>query len=568
MTYLIVAGAGLGHATPSKGLADPPPPDPRSGLVTHPTPSVTQRSHAEGALAQLRNKHASFKRISDTQTARFVDLMKKEQLGLTVYVAENSILKDLNDKVLHDYDLVTTLCNVHKAIVHRLVMKDPQLRPLIAGQYHDFKGVAFAFRSESAATRLAVRKLHRKAGDIFAKILARTSIRDKISGKRGISGDPRHWYGGGIGSTYDQAGAAARLSRSRYRPHKRAVIFEFSRVERLLDAREAHTERLRSRLSQLDKRLLVELPGRNNYTLNVGLVDIVRKAHTVSGGLNKYIAHIKTRISRRFGGAQVSPNQVFLIRDYFAVVDSFSAKLLVKKRVEIDLGQAQHNVLSIDLKGQGARNHFETQVSLFESRLQGARVALKATRVGEDRATAEMLRAATHIDNVIAATYGAPSVDDAASGLTGDDKRYASPRKVKAKDRKLYVSGLQGYDRAGMFRSTDVALHYADTGRRVPAEQRSALVNDAEGVLKAMDTRLEGTKAGSDLSHALLHLRLYPREKAPNQVALSVVGEVKDSTMAALGRKLKLSVPKELAVRGRIERVSKVRVRHPAKAQR
>ena len=550
------------------GLATPPSPEAESGVADRrrdpfphrelAPPETRARRHL--ATKALRARYGSFGAITPADNERFIALSRHQSPGLTVYLSENAVLKELNDKVIGDYDLVTALCNAHKSIVHELIMADPTLRAALVAPYHDFKGIAFAFRGDSFALRRALRLVHRQAGESFAELVRHTAVSDLLADWRGIAGDPRHFHAGGIGTSYDEAGAAARLVRTRYASHKRAGILEFQRVEPWLDANLKRVEQLRQAVtSRVDRRLLKRIPGSLAYTLDVDAVDILRKARSVRGGLASYLTHVRIRLSQTYGvGLQLQMSDLLLLRDYFATTDGFSAGLLLAKRVEIDLSGAQHNILSLDFKGQGARNHFETQVGLYRARNSGARAALKEARAAEARATVAMDRVASGVDGVLGNVYPESTRDDdLASGRTGDDKRYATQRGVRASDRRNYLSGLATRDFAAMLRSTDVSLSFADSGAAVPPAERAVLVNTAEGVLKKMEGALEGPQAKPELKAALLHLRLYPQSDGHHQLALSVGGKLSPQSLALLGRSLAAALPAQLKLRGRIEQAER-----------
>lgn len=580
------------------------------------------------AIARLRERH---RQLSPHVNALFLELnpifvraarrpatrpsRRGRRLGPQLcYVAENAVLKELNDRLFDgDKEAVDAVCGHYKMLLLAEVAKDAELgRHLLAvnelragttgdkrvpesaqlaafrpenlrrggALYADWKQLQLVFAGDSAELRERITALHRKVATAFEKEVAPALFADR--GPRGIAANPRAWFMGGLGRDPDRASAAARVARTRFddqaptpqivqyealprareAPPSEPAVATLTRAVREVEALRRAAERqllpLERALARARKarepedlsgqrvpHLLVAAGGqRGEQMLSRELVELIRTTgrpdlepseapgHGRYEARDAYLEDLARLARRAFGFGDETSEETLreamrAAHAYASHVDTyFAPAIFVARRLPLDKSDAEHGLISVDLRGQGARNHLETQRALFQARRGGADRAIAAARAGERVATRKLGRAKEVFDVAVRASleHGA---ERAAGALrfSGDDGVYV-PRKPLEEPEKMALLRRLAIDHpeaTAAFRVTFIPPDVSEGTPGAPAERNVVLGRRAalaETVEKTLRRRMLRAGASSDdLAGSLLGIDLEPD---PNSQAFRV----------------------------------------------
>ncbi len=293
--------------------------------------------------------------------------------GLTVfYDTENSVMKHLNDHVLKDKSLVTSITNLNKQMMMRelklLRARNPGLEVL---PYSDFKSFRYAFKGKLPID------LDRQVQGAFQRANASFAAEVKKLNLVRATDHPETWFKAGLAATADEASAAARISRDM--PQATGVAAFSSPHVQAAAARHA-TDVIETRAAVVANPRLAPLlesrggglvPGRDVYGLARKFKDPEKLAEA---------------LRTRYPAATLSTSDAASLQTYFSNVDRFSAALHVERRVIVNLDQAKFGGFTADLRNVGPQN-----LSDLTEGLNGATKAsdmIARARISEQRMTA------------------------------------------------------------------------------------------------------------------------------------------------------------------------------------
>ena len=313
------------------------------------------------------------------KVANEIDQSEKVQRQFYV-VSENAILKELNDTILTDKSLVTSLDNFTKITIRELLNSDkfPLLKShFLSGTldiYHDFKSLKLRFDgNQSKELETEINHIFDLTSVALQKKVDELGLKPLSLESRGLGKTPENWYLIGTGNTHDQASASARVARSRFRstpPKKSEEIKQASRWIGPVPFHDAKTVFQRT-FGEIKKSFVAfsdsyHLPGRDRlFELedgfpaipNIDLVAILRK----NKGTNyeNKIENLRKDI-REFFKVDITKNEALALESFYQDIDRFSPSLLIKERVTLDYAKkAKAHVLSFDVQKQGAYNNYE-----------------------------------------------------------------------------------------------------------------------------------------------------------------------------------------------------------------
>jgi hypothetical protein len=485
---------------------------------------------------QYQQRHRVFTAIDSADNRAFIRAANEARPGEVVFWTENTVLKQLNDTVFDNKPMVTAMSNHYKEILFRRVQANPYLRSRLIGRYSDFKSTGFRFRDAGPELEAQMRQVYDETAREFAQAIDGTPMAELVRGHRGISGDPASWHLAGMGSTVDEAGAAARTARS-FHTAGGTRMESFTQVEGLLTERATRVERYRSVLaSEIPADSGIMVPARTGsrpLVLSEPAIELLRKVD--ARDLDGYVAQVQEKFRRRFG-VNLSRETVIHMRDYYTMADGFSSGLLQESRTVIDLGSANHGIVSVDFAGQGARNLNETMAGLAEAPGDG-RAGVRQARAAEGRATARMQGLGDGFGDAVDGTFGRGQ-----SGriqFSGDDGIFMPQRALTPEGKVEFVQRVAAVPEGTGLRVTFVPTEYSGGGV-IPAGQRSALIQTAENVEKNLRSALEGRVPHEQMRRVMVAVDLVPDAQGGGRVNLilggNVTPEIADAVRAQVAR--------------------------------
>jgi hypothetical protein len=513
-------------------------PSQASGTREPATEVVLQEVRASSEVQQLREKHRVFRGLRETDNKRYLTYADEadEAAGLgdgkSIYFErENAIIKDLNDHIIHDKELVTALDNLDKEIFHRNLMESPLLSKQVDASYSDFKSMRFRFHDNSPAMRQELSRVYEKSAREFAAAVEKTPIARLYKSSRGIAHAPESWHLAGIGDTPDMASRAARHARSSFRDgHRLTPMQDFSLIGGELDDILDATEILRSKLARdfsQNPGIMTRSPG-GRPVLSDDAVEVLRKVK-VNGTLEDYMAVVQQDF-KKFG-VELTQDQVLDLRDYKGLSDSFSASIRSAKREEIDFSKAPSDILSVDIAGQGARNLSGTMAALADVAGKGPEAAVAASRQAERLATFDMAHRVNGFYDALSEVFG-PGASKRVL-ISGDDILYFSDTPINSAQTHAFQALLANGARTSGYRPTRNPKNYGDTKQPIVPSDRSLWINRAESVEKGLRKALSRGVESARLKSLGFTIDLVPQEKSGGIVNVIVGGHIDDPVTLA-----------------------------------
>jgi hypothetical protein len=484
---------------------------------------IADRRRQEGIVydkeRRLRGRHGVFAELAEPDNGHFILLARRANSGSPTRARlfvdlENAVLKELNDKVVKDKDLVTVLTNLHKDVLFNLLKRDELLWPLVMGRYSDFKSIRLALSEDSPLIRRRLASLLTEANQRYTEYLA--SMADErgwAERASGLAANTRNWYHGGIGASPDQAGLATRYSRSQSGP---AVLRSFKEAEpalaRAADSLQRDFLWIEERFSSVPGLLT----GGSEKVLSAELIETVRK--TTASAERPRLAELRRNLGLRFS-ATFSEQEVERLDRLVNLADQFSPGLLLARREVIDLGRAStHGVISSDFKGQNARNIEETMKAIRQSQQQPLAQRIVGVRAAESRATESLDLRKARFQRVVGELFPGQSAQ-----FSGDDGILFLPRVLNEEDRNRFIQlWLNSGGRPEDLRLTFERFDYRDSGATIPGDIRSQLVGQAENLEKGLRAKLLGAFTRDQLNNTLIAVEWWAREAGPPEVRVRI----------------------------------------------
>ncbi len=486
----------------------------------------------------LRRHFSNFPDIGEADNRAFIALSKKANpgdgpTGALFIDIQNSLMKELNDSVVRDKDLVTALTNLHKSLLWQALSEDPELQKSLLGQYSDFKSVRLCFQRNDQRSDPEFRKrldrLLQTTNELFEQELRSPGLVSIWSSeKRKVARAPSTWFLGGMGSTPDEAGLAARQARKQIQSNTPPPIQYFGDVRQTLSAAAAQSEAHRKEIIQFLRTVPGALTptstdGSGAQTLSAEAIEVIRKVAPESTTPDRFTASLQTDFEKAFG-LRLSSDQALRLQNYLAEIDQFSPGIFIEKHQGVDLSQAQLGIISADIKGQNARNIEQTARALADTYGQDLSATIRAVRAGEVKATLHFEATKRSFDAAIEQTF--PS--QKGTSFFGDDGIFMPQRPLNDDDKKVFLTNLMAQAPPDSFRITFVPSIYegpeaitpAMTPAMIPTELRSSLIVEAERLEKLLRRTMKGFVSREQLNETLIAIDFRPRERGPASVGV------------------------------------------------
>jgi hypothetical protein len=478
--------------------------------------------------ARILSRHARFDKIGAEQNADFIRQAEMANRGEATpskvfLFSENAVLKELNDKVVEDKDLVTALTNLRKDLEYFHLQQDPELAPFLSAQYSDFKGHQLGLSTTDpkivAKAVATAKQIDEKLGAYLKSIALERGWDLKGSG---LASDPRKWFHGGIGASPDEAALAGRDSRTRLGADGLPVMRHFIETKEGLlragRATELYQRWVAKRFARVEG-FLVDA-GNGKKVLSAEAIEAMKKATPKTPTAEGYRAAVQDVIFLRFK-IRLNEKEADALKDYMAQADRFSPPLLIEKRVVIDMGQNAAGVVSADFKGQNARNLEETLKALARSEGADLATRVKEVRAGEAIATRALDGKKARFQRVLERVV--PGLEAEFSG--DDGMGFLKAPFTEAQ--KLAFAKEWAKDGGGAedLRLTFEEFHYKDSGALMRAEARSRFVVSAESVEKKLRGELIGRLSRAQLNGMQILVSLDGAEQGAHTVNLILLSK-------------------------------------------
>jgi hypothetical protein len=259
-----------------------------------------------------------------------------------------SMLKELNDHIIKDIDLVTALINLHKQKAFDALTKSLSDQGLESVSYSDFKIGRFyvdttpeTFDSAASLIEAAFTKADQSFKDhLTAQGLVRST---DLSAQ---------WFHLGISKNPDLASTAARKAKKENKLTRRILSLE--ELKELDSDRIRITKNFKSLQSNADLSFAFEKDGQ----LKLKVVEVFRKNKTPLAFASALFENLGTQISKRDAVRMIK-----LLKES----DVLSPSLIVEERTSVAVDETPYGAFSLDFIGLGAKNLRSTLEGITES---------------------------------------------------------------------------------------------------------------------------------------------------------------------------------------------------------
>lgn len=257
------------------------------------------------------------------------------------------MMKDLNDTIIKNKELVTALTNLYKEIFLNELQK--QMPGLQYDLYSDFKALGFALPLPvSTETIAGLDKVFQAANVRFKKSKVITQIARP-------SDVAAQWFKAGMGASDVKAAWAARYARETTAGDRHLFNFTEAEVLAHLQKQFERFRALHGNLNQLPAALLEPA----DKSLKIEVFAAARKAETA--------VEFAQNLAVNFGGLTVAPEVSAWIYEYTVLANAFSPNLLIEKREAPSLAKIPFGAISLDFINLGAANIKASAKALSQS---------------------------------------------------------------------------------------------------------------------------------------------------------------------------------------------------------
>ena len=375
----------------------------------------------------------SFSAVTDAMSRIYARSVNRTTLDPKVklhLVAENAVLKAMNDYLVMYKDFVTKLGDLQKEIFIEELFREENVNVIrfLNMAQSDFKTLRFAFSEENEEMHSEIRSALKRMSKRFAKAINEGEVVIDTSVKRGIVKYAELWFLAGMGDTVDEAGYAARSMRSSknaddvWVPHYRDVS---KGADLLTEEIETGRELIQERFEKTIPDLLQTVPGApDKKVLNRFLLKIFTKTSpgkvqdpnlneanykiARQNELIKYISKVRKILAMAYhvNEDQFEDDDILLIKEYVDNLDHMAPGIIVDSRTEILFSEAEFFIASMDFAGLNVWNFEQTQFALARTPAGDGRKALLEIRKGERIATSMLNGLNATVDLIYVNIFG------------------------------------------------------------------------------------------------------------------------------------------------------------------
>jgi len=352
-------------------------------------------------IAELRGAFRQFHWVQGEDNKKFIQLaFQRNSLvpthSVRYFDVENTVLKELNDKVLKDKTLVNSLTNLQKEIVRLHIQKYPQLERKLIAKYSDYKSIRLAFQNLSPNDEKAVEAFYQSLQIDYAQRVQNLISHDPNFLKaRSAIQNPLNWFRGGLGTSADEASMAARLARRQ--DGAGLQLLNFSKIERDIQKYLAEFHSLNSNLSK-EKLLSTKawiFDSEAGPIPSEEWLGVLRKLPQQGTSQNQ-IHFLQNEAQKRFA-LHLTSSEAQEQKRLFELCDLFSPAIYSEVRTLLPNSLQQRGHLYLDLEGMGNHNLHLLYRALLQTR--EPKEALVLARNSELLATKGMQKKVSFIQN-------------------------------------------------------------------------------------------------------------------------------------------------------------------------
>ncbi len=531
-----------------------------SGPASSKGVDLRQELYSLESFGSLNERELSFQAIGAQHNREFIQSLHQKvrstqnhpgssSLPRFYFHGDLAVLKDLNDRVIRNKDLVTRLVDYHKNIFVA-ELQDARSYPLIQQnllvEYSDFKSLRLGFAEYSPQLEEELEQLLVRANTLFAAVVRRMKLQGDSSALRGLSADPKLWFVAGSAVAdprpvswlnselergelvADLAGIAARFGREKTAQSRQVQLTRFEEIEGEIEKNLANIHRIYAKIqNELAPRLpmLFESwtpePGQST-DLNgssdsfkiphISLIEILLKtklsaeeaeSFALQGerghkkALKLLLERYRQAVARRFQISEslVSSKDMALLKEYINSIDRLMPGLVIEERQSFAWSRAQGGLVSLDFAGQNARNFEQAMMALAS---QSPHTPILQTihnlREAEKGATENLNKKKQFWERAALEVFA--DQPDVQLLFSGDDGLMA-PRQLELSHKLKLIDFLRFFPQSGSLRMT-----FLPPGLK--GDKLSEAMVFLEGLEKHLRQSLSGQISDSEIRQALI----------------------------------------------------------------
>ncbi len=376
-----------------------------------------------------------------------------------------SELKNLNDNIIKNNDLVTSLVNLRKEMEIEAITR---FHESLGGEfgdiilYSDFKLIRYFIPIRN-------RELQQKYSVILKRIYADVDkkFKEKLlsEGLVRVSDIEENWFELGLAESSDLAAVAARKAKDL---GVLSLDTLFDSVKSLLAKDLAEAKGLHAELSQ--NWVYAHLFDDGGGVINLKTIELYRKNRSPESFAKAITDYFNYELS-------VGTAAKFI--QMFQLIDLFSPSLIIEERINTSVSNIAHGVISLDFIGLGAKNLQATSIGVLSS--NSIDEVLIRVRENEKEITKAFKSQQQLVRDVMKSFFGLEN--DLSISFSGDEGVIILPREINLKDmidiQKILLSA---------FGTSQLRITYmrADENGDIDAD----VVSVAESIEKALQVAL------------------------------------------------------------------------------
>ncbi|MDD0852275.1 hypothetical protein HBN50_04160 [Halobacteriovorax sp. GB3] len=488
--------------------------------------------HSDQAL-KYKEEYASVDFKADNREyMRFLDEDVQQSSKDVLYLdVENAVLKDMNDFMIEDKRLVDSISNSFKDKLFKSMRENPDIAPLIKGEYEDYKGVRLRFDTKgkkNSEVEKKIKEAYESAYKEFLTEIDSQSFNLLWKANQGSTGNSGKWFMAGVGESSAKANLAARKARDAGSKN----VGEFVNYSKVDGDIAQSIKKIQDNLSELGVRKefrdngVLKLNGGQRAVPSTLTIEILRKTKKNPIELDSvYLERLKEKFESTFN-TTFEQREIELLVDSFKRTDALSPPVYIRDRNFIPYNEAKEGIISVDFAGVGSKNAHAAMNAIMD---QGKKRQTKPTDeviVGIWDQVETVTKNLNMDKRFLNESIGEIDGSKAKAHFSGDDGVYFPKQEWNAQKKVDFMSRVSKQNPSG-FRVTFVPKKFA-SGKDIPISQKSSFIVEAETVEKDLRKVINRRDSlGKDISENLsIGVDFVPNDRGPAKVSLIVKGNL------------------------------------------
>ncbi len=344
------------------------------------------------------------------ENKRWISAAQESREGLYVEFTVSE-LKNLNDEIIQNKDLVTALVNLKKEFDLAVLDK---LTGQIEGveTYSDYKTVRQFIPVTGEAANILAARLEREFSDL-EKVFKERLLADGLVRRSDLDSN---WFQMGLARTADLSSIAARQAKG-----QNGLSSNLLKPENLARLETDRVSVVKDYLELKNNKFIDYLFGdRPEEGMALKAVEIYRKNRTPES--------FAYAVMENFG-YELSIYRASKVVSFFEKVDLFSPSLMIAERTSVTVGEVQYGAFSLDFVGLGAKNLLATIEGVVSS--TSVDDLIVKVRDNEQAVTKEFDHQKENIERIAREYFSEESV---IIKFSGDEGVIVPPRVIEISD--------------------------------------------------------------------------------------------------------------------------------------